>query len=148
MSQMEWILIIGAIIIPVIIFLFVFLKRGKKEKVAPATQTYVREDKPQQTQTENSAPIKEEKPKQVKPPVYMDTDDDFKSYLELRKKRIQSAEPKEPTSFVRSHAGEYIPARLRRQPVQQTDKSVAEQIQDLSPELKALIISGVLDKKF
>ena len=151
MSQMEWILIIGAVVIPFIAILFVLPKRKKKSKVPPPTTDYVREDKEKETKAKTSTgtPTNSQQPKQVKPPVYMDTDDDFKSYLELRNQRIKPAEPKSESSYVRSTSGDYIPARLRTPSARgRSDKSVAEQIQDLSPELKALIISGVLDKKF
>ena len=42
-------------------------------------------------------------------------------------------------------AREYDPRRDRAKT--EGKKTIAEQIQDLSPELKALIVAGVLDKK-
>ena len=40
---------------------------------------------------------------------------------------------------------DYIPSRFRRKKT--NNKSIAEQVQDLSPELKVMMLSGVFNKK-
>ena len=43
---------------------------------------------------------------------------------------------------------EYVPSRFRRRRHQkQENKSISEQINDLSPELKVMMFSGVFNKK-
>ena len=42
---------------------------------------------------------------------------------------------------------DYIPSRFRRRRPKQENKSIAEQVQDLSPELKVMMLSGVFNKK-
>lgn len=152
MSKIEMFLIIGACLVPIIALLFVLPKYKKKEKTPPPTTPYVKEE-PADKHTEQ--------PKEVKPiqkqvektkirPAFntSDIDDDFKTYLELKKKRTPAPEAVDEGSFVRSPVGEYIPARLRANPSRiKKDKSIAEQINDLSPELKAMLLAGVLDKK-
>ena len=43
---------------------------------------------------------------------------------------------------------DYIPSRFRRRKQRQENKSIAEQVQDLSPELKVMMLSGVFNKKY
>lgn len=151
MSKVEMFLIIGACLVPFIALIFVLPKHKKKTKTPPPTTSYVKEDKKEEkpaAPVQSGAPIEKQvsKPKITKPTF--DEDDDFKAYLELKKKRTQAPEPIDEGSFVRSPVGEYIPARLRNKMAQTSkNKSIAEQINDLSPELKAMLLAGVLDKK-
>ena len=153
MSTIEIILIVAACIIPVVAFFMVLPKRKKKEKVPPPTNTYVKEEKKEEKPATQAAPTSSSsspkelaKPKVAKP--IFDDDEDFKSYLELKKKRTPAPEPIEEGSFVRNPVGEYIPARLRTKIAEKNDaKSIKDQINELSPELKAMLIAGVLDRK-
>ena len=150
MSKVEMALIIIAVAIPLLSILFVLPKRKKKEKVAPQVKQYVKEEvvePPKPVEQPAPVPKVEEKPKKINP-IFEDNDADFKAYLDLKRKRMSSPERKEMPSGVRGPLGEYIPARLRNQQKSSSDKSVAEQIQELSPELKALMLSGILDKKY
>ena len=149
MSKVEIIILIVALAIPFVSILFVLPKRKKKDKEASKTKPYIKEEvvEPPKPMEQPTLTAKvEEKPKMVKP-LFEDDDTDFKAYLDLKRKRLSAPERKEFPSGVRGPLGEYIPARLRNQQQATKNKTVAEQIQELSPELKALILSGVLDRK-
>ena len=101
MSKAEWIIIIGAVLIPFIALLLTKSKFKKKEKSQPETKPYVREDKPLEQPkptVETSVHEVEKAEKKVvssenlsKPKmraVFDDDDTDFKAYLDLKKKRI------------------------------------------------------------
>ena len=144
MSKMELILIIVGALIPFVAVLFVLPKFKKKDKTPPPTTTYVKEEK---SKVEEKPAQTVESPKPKVANYSLKDDDDFKSYLELRKKRLSAIQAKD-SSLATHPTEEFVPARLRNKFAQtKEDKTVVEQINDLSPELKALIISGVLDKK-
>lgn len=143
MSNFEIFLIVGVCVVPVVALLFVLPKFKKKQKTQPEVKSY-EEFKKEETQPE---PIVEEAPKETKPvmPTQDFTSEEFQNYLKHRnenttqpKKIAQSADFEDKTM-------DYIPYR-RRNNVQKP-KNVAEEIKNLSPDLKALIISGVLDRK-
>ena len=70
--------------------------------------------------------------------------DDFKDYINFKRKQTRSPyRIQEPDDIFTE---EYLPPRLRRRHLQ-SSKSVSEQIKELSPELKAMLLTGVLDKK-
>ena len=152
MSKIEMFLIIGACLVPFVALLFVLPKRKKKEKTPPPTTPYVKDEPtsaPAPAPKTQAAPVKKADASiKIKPNFNDDIDDDFKKYLELKKKRTPAPSPIDEDSFVRSPVGEYIPARLRSNPdYKKQNKSIAEQINELSPELKAMLLAGVLDKK-
>ena len=147
MSNFEIVLIFLAVTIPIVTFLFVFVKFKKKEKKEPApTKTY--EELKKEEQNKVGEPVVEEKKIEEKkfiPDSNSDfTQDDFKAYLNHKQKSISKPSRVDlPKDFVDTT----LPYSRRRRRVEEKPKSVAEEIKSLSPELKALIIAGVLDKK-
>lgn len=142
MSKIEIILIVMACSVPLVALLFSLPKKikGKKE------EKKVVEAKPEIKEVKEEVK-KEEKPieKTVRPIETSFSADDFKGYLQERQNN--SSKPKRvelPRDFV-DRTEDYFPRRRRVR--QEKPKTVAEEIKSLSPELKALIISGVLDKK-
>lgn len=145
MSKIEIFLIVGVCLAPIVALLFVLPKKIKKQtKEAPPTTPYVSEEpKKEEAPSEQSA--KEVKKDEV---VIKNDDiyktDDFKNYINHKRKQTRSPyRIQEPDDVFTE---EYLPPRLRRKK-QQSNKSVSEQIKELSPELKAMLLTGVLDKK-
>ena len=146
MSNFEVFIIVMVCVVPVLALLMVLpkikIKFKKKEKKANVeTKTYAEikvEEKPIE-------PNVEEKPKEVKKPVLSSeiSTEDFKSYFNRRKPTSKPSRLDLPADF-KDRTMPYTP---RRRMENKKPKSVAEEIQNLSPELKALIITGVLDKK-
>lgn len=138
MSSLEITLIVGFALSPFVALLFILPKKLKKEKTPPPTTEY----KPEPKVEEKEEP-KETKPIQnIAPAVHTD---EFKDYLSKRKKTITLPRPKD-NPFIQTE--DYIPSRFRRRkPQKQEDKSISEQINDLSPELKVMMFSGVFNKK-
>ena len=138
MSSFEIFLIVGFALSPFVALIFVLPKKLKKEKTPPPTTEYKPEPKVE---------VKDE-PKETKPNVNLKpavSTDEFKDYLANRKKTITLPRhlnnPNMPTE-------DYIPSRFRRRkPQKQENKSISEQINDLSPELKVMMFSGVFNKK-
>ena len=138
MTRFEIFLVVGFLLSPFVALMFILPKKLKKEKTPPPTTEY----KPEPKVEEKEEP-KETKPMEnIKPAVHTD---EFKDYLSKRKKTITLPRPKD-NPFIQTE--DYIPSRFRRRKLQkQENKSIAEQIQDLSPELKVMMFSGVFDKK-
>lgn len=147
MSNFEILLIVLVCIVPVVSLLMVLPKiklkfKKKEKKVQPETKTYAEikaEDKANE-------PKIEEKPKEMKKFVSSGeiSTDDFRSYLNKRKPTSKPSRLSLPADF-KDRTMPYEPRRRRM--VNKKPQSVAEEIQNLSPELKAMIIAGVLDKK-
>lgn len=145
MSTFEIILLIGACASPILALLFVISKKKKENKEkSPKTNEITKEvDKKLE-----SKQIKDEQTKE-KEQFKLNNQDFSKSEL----MNYAKTKSKSFTSPVRKHlppefedlSREYAPRREKIK--KQEDKSISEQIQDLSPELKALLVAGVLDKK-
>jgi len=138
MSSFEIFLIVGFALSPFVALLFVLPKKIKKEKTPPPTTEYKAEPK-----IEEKKEVPEPKPAEVKLPTVKT--DEFKDYLSNKRKTITLPKhlnnPNMPTD-------EYVPSRFRRRRHQkQENKSISEQINDLSPELKVMMFSGVFNKK-
>ena len=121
---------------PIVALLFILPKKLKKEKTPPPTTEF----KPEVKVEEKKEETKEIKPlENVKPTV---STDEFKDYLSYKRKNTKIPKhlnnPYMPTE-------DYIPSRFRRKKT--NNKSIAEQVQDLSPELKVMMLSGVFNKK-
>lgn len=139
MSSFEIVLIVGFALSPFVALLFILPKKIKSEKTPPPTTEYKPEPKAEETKEEP----KETKPMEnLKPAVHTD---EFKDYLSKRKKTITLPRPKD-NPFIQTE--DYIPSRFRRRKShKQEDKTISEQIQDLSPELKVMMFSRVFNKK-
>ncbi len=145
MSNVEIIIMVCACLIPIIALVIILptMKFHKKTKQLelPKTETY----KP----SEPVVPVEEPKVTLKKRPVESKnySTDDFKDYL--KDKQSKSSIPTRnrlPNNYI-DRTGKYLPMdEHMNKPTD--DKTVAEQVQSLSPEVLALIVSGVLDKKF
>ena len=144
MSSFEIFLIVGVCIVPFVAFMFVMPKFKKKEKTKVQTKTYEELKKEEKVEEK---PIVEE-PKETKPTFETQdfTSDDFKKYLKYRNENMSHPKKIEHGKDFMDMTTDYLPQR-RRLRQNQKPKNIAEEIRNLSPELKALIISGALDKK-
>ena len=71
-------------------------------------------------------------------------DSDILSYVEYKKKNVTKPKKLEmPPNF----KDMTMPYTRKRREIEKKPQSIAEEISNLSPELKAMIIAGVLDKK-
>ncbi len=136
MSQIEIALIVTACLIPVVGLVLILprrLKRAKKAKEAPKTEPYV----------PTQAPI-EEKPaiKNVKLPSSEINDDELKNYLNQKKDGLTHPVR---SDYINPLTESYTP-RFDI-PAFKQEQTLAEQIKNLSPELKAILFSGALNKK-
>ena len=141
MSNFEIALIVCLCAIPFVSLVFVLPKiKGKKEKKS-------KEAKPTQAYTE----IKKEENKEAKPePLKIDSNNevsskDFKNFMTSRSKSMTKPSRVDlPDDFLDRTMPYSAIARSKRKKKTQT---VAEELRSLSPQLKALIITGALDKK-
>ena len=150
MSDFEISLIVLFCAVPFLSLLFVLPKKIKKKD----KKTKVVEAKPAEAK-----PVEDEKPKEVKPeykplqetmqkkPTKQTSeifDDDFENFIKNRPSTSRPSRVEMPKDFM-SRTMPYIPNR--RSSKVENPKNITEEIQNLSPELKALIIAGVLDPK-
>ncbi len=148
MSNFEIALIVMACAVPVVALLMVLpkiklkvKKKEKKEKEVESTKTLadVKKEEPKEE-------VALEKPKEAKNPVMANeiSDDDFKTYLSRRKPISKPSRIDLPDDYV-DRTTPYMPRRISKQ--ENKPKNIKEEIQNLSPKLKAMLIAGVLDKK-
>ncbi len=138
MSLVEKVILIAAILMP-IIALLIFLPKFLKNKFKNKPQ----KEKPKAEQ--NAAQPDEYKPAPTAPAAQNTShQDDFKDYAERKSKRLTHPKRNFPTPTFADFEG------FRPRPIvsgQQNEKTIQEEIKSLSPQLKALIISGALDRK-
>ncbi|MBO5954496.1 MAG: hypothetical protein J6Q13_00830 [Clostridia bacterium] len=148
MSNFEIFLIVGFCVAPLLAILFVLPKKLKKEKKQEKKEVKTLE---QLKKEEQPKPVVEEKVDEKKvqqkfTPKSEVSTDDFKSYLDFKKKDITKPSRVELPKDFMDRTSPYIPRRRRR--IEKKPKTVAEEINSLSPKLKAMLFSGVLDRKF
>lgn len=141
MSIVEKILLISACLAPVVALLFVLPKFKKKKKEKPVETTdYVPLEKEKSTQTTQMEVDKQQ-------PI-INKDEDLEDYREfLSKRKEASTKPQRnsvPKDFI-DRTTSYVPQFQRKN--KSTPKDDLN-INNLSPELKTLIITGILDRKF
>ena len=145
MSSFEIFLIVLACSVPVVALLFLLPKKLKKqEKPKPVEQSKTYEEIKKEDVKVEEAP----KEKTINSPIEKAelNDLDFKNYLKQKQSNMTKPKRAElPPDFV-DRTEDYFPRRRGANKVEKT-KNVAEEIKSLSPELKALIIAGVLDPK-
>jgi len=140
MSNFEIFLIVMLCATPFIALLFVLPKKLKKEKAAEKVETKTLKDIKQ----EEPKPVVEEK--KIEPKKVASSEistDDFKSYLKRREPTSKPNRVELPKDF----KDMTLPYRPRRRVKNEKPKTIGEEIQSLSPELKALMITGILDRK-
>lgn len=146
MSNMEIFIIVCVCLVPIValVVLFPKLKLKRKEKkekeikeTAQPTEKYV----PETSIVENPTPKVEQNLESVK---YDPSE--FRDYLNQKKDRTKRPTRNELPAGFRDMTSRYD--RNYGEISANTNKnSLAKEIQSLSPELKALIISGALDRK-
>ncbi len=141
MSIVEKVLILSAVLMP-FIALIVFLPSWiKNRKIKKANA------KPEPTPQPTKEP--EPEPQPVTPtPHKVDShghENDFLDYAENKRKRVSAPKRNNPIPNFRDFERFSQSRPVVRQPVE--EKSIKEEINSLSPSLKALIISGALNKR-
>lgn len=140
MTNFELCLIVCALLMPIVAFIFVNPK-STKEKIT----TKAKKEQPKSLENPNI----EEKPKpkpEKKKPVFEPVEcspDEFKGYLE--KKHENVSKPKE--KFIEHDAGISIDEFISHRRPLNMDKQETNSLEDLSPELKAMLMVGILDRK-
>ena len=158
MSKIELLILILAASIPFFALIFILPKnlfkkiKEKKTKTKDKKKEPIKEDsKPAVEEEPKEEPKIVEKPKQEVKNGYLSTDlstDDFRSYLKERPEITRPKRVEHDESFV-DQTAPYIPERPIMRPMRpRKPQNLTEEIQSLSPELKALIITGILDRKF
>ena len=144
MTSVEIGMIVIAALIPIVALVILFpFTRKKKEKPAPKS-TVVEEIK-----SEPKPPVEEFVPSSDGLKTASLEEDDFLAYLKDKSSKVNKPERKE-MEFNLGDIDDDIfsdmdfPRPRRKAKKEQT---LSEQIQGLSPELKALILTGVLDRK-
>ncbi len=147
MTKFEMFLVVFACLAPIIAILFVvpkgfrFKKKPKVElkQVTPEeTFSYL----PEQQEKKEPVELKEKEKKVTDLPFdkVEFSSDDFKGYLN---RRDENKVPKFMQDDMFDPLDIVNPVRRKKE----EPKQIKEQIQDLSPELKAILIAGVLDRK-
>lgn len=148
MLNFEMFMILAACSIPIGAILLFILKKCLKSIKKDKTKKQQKVESKIETKEIAESP-KEVSPEQVKPEQIKHhtiaseiSTDDFRSYLNKRKEISKPKRVELPEDF-KDRSMPFMPPRPRnRKP-----KSMAEEIQALSPELKALILSGALERR-
>ena len=147
MTLIEKIMLILAVLMP-IVALIMFLPKIIKSKISKKPK----KEKPSKQQTKpdepyTSASIPQDTAQTVSPTQNnfssMKHADDFKDYATRKSKRTSLPKRNYPSPTFSDFEG----FRSFAKPATQQEKSVADEIKSLSPQLKALILSGALDRK-
>lgn len=153
MSSFEIVLIVLACAVPCVALFFVLPKKLKGEKKSKKEKkselkTYEelkKEETKEEPKTQEQSKVELEKKKEPSKVATTEiSTDDFSSYLKRRKNPTKPSRIELPKDFL-DRTSPY--AHRRKQKEEQKPKNVAEEIRLLSPELKALLIAGVLDPK-
>lgn len=139
MSNIEIFIIVSLCLIPIIalvILLPKIIKNRKLKSSIPEPKNIT------PTIEEKIEPVISEKP--IEENVY--SSDDFKSYLDEKRQKISRPTKRESLpDFDFEDFDKY--KRRQNRHIQSTSKTIADQFNELSPEMRALIISGALNKK-
>jgi len=149
MSKFEIFLIVMVCAIPFISLLLVLpkklKKKSKKDKNANKSEKTYAEVKQEEKPKEKTEDIlQEDKPAHSQPSDDI-SNDEFKSFVNERQKNMTKPKRLELPKDFKDMTMPYMPRRRRK--IEEKPKTVAEEINSLSPTLKAMIIAGVLDKK-
>lgn len=114
------------------------------EKPAPIKE----EPKQEEVKAETKPKQKEEKQNEDITDLYQE--DDFKAYLKDRAEKHPAPKAKDGdlSSSGRFDPDLFRPVGITPPPKPKTNKTMAEEIEELSPELKALLLSGALQPKY
>ena len=147
MSVFELVLVIGAIVAPVAALLFV-LPKLKKKKTFETTE-YVPEKK-EETVIETPKPVevpKDEPKVEFKNPFEWSGKEleNYREYLMRKRDQLSSPVKNELPKGFNPNTEDYFSYRRRKKKESEPQN---QDIHSLSPEIKALLIAGILDRKF
>lgn len=161
MTNVEKIVVIAICLIPIIAICLVlpkkFFKKNKKIKTKQTSET--KTDSQVQTKVDETANKEEKKKSRILDRSY--TTDEFKDYLKTSKdtrqikptyssKREQiekSHEEKLRKMMMEDQEFEKMRKQKKETEINKEEKTINEQIDELTPELKALLLTGILEKK-
>ena len=142
MSIIERVILIGLCVAPLVALIFILPKLKKKKQKTFETTDYVPENKQE--------PIEEIKSEIVEEKAQEKTfDNDIQSYrefLEKRKEKMSVPSRIELPKGYNDLTESYSAMRRRLERNNQQEKNT--NINNLDPEIKALLIAGILDRKF
>ena len=143
MINFETFLIICFCLVPVVALIIVLPKKlSKKESKTEPVKEMVKEE-PKVVETKEAP--KENQERIIENKTY--TADDFKGYLEEKNKNITRPERINHGSDFKDLTFDFPRMTTGYNTSNNRHKSISEQIEDLSPEMKAILIAGVLDRK-
>ena len=147
MSGFEWFLVIGSISAPLVALLFV-LPKLKNKKTFKTTEYVQEKEDVSVVENPNPAPVVKEDVKVEFKSPFENSGRELESYREyLLRKREQLTDPMKnaiPKGF-NPDTEDYFSYRRRKS---KSEEPKNQDIDSLSPELKALLILGILDRKF
>ena len=158
MTKIELFLILGACLVPILAFLFVLPKKIKsKKKVEVKTEEYVPETKSEQenkgTGNDDQKPLEikvesNKKNDDFNNPFEKDLSNEISGYREyMERKRNSITRPNKielPKDF-KDLSESFFENRRRRRESQHQE---SQDITNLSDDIQALLIAGILDRKF
>jgi len=142
MSIIEKVLLIGLCVAPFVALLFVLPKLKKKKQKIFETTDYVPENK-EEPAAEVKPEVVEEK---VQTKSFEDEIVDYRKFLEQRKEHMSHPTRVELPKGYNDLTESYSAMRRRMERASQQEKNT--NIHNLDPEIKALLIAGILDRKF
>jgi hypothetical protein len=137
---MEIILIVCAVAVPIVALLFVLPKRKANDN-APTKEA----KQPEPPKESQPKPAEEKKDLKITTSNNL-SNSDLKSYAEY-KKRFAPAPKTAKMPYDYASETHYFDFPEFVEPKPKKDNSISGQIKSLSPELKAMLIAGVFDKK-
>ena len=140
MSLIEKVILISIGLIPfiaLIMFLPKILKNKKANKtIASAEPANEPKTTPTEIQPKQQTPKEKEKKQEF---------DDFSDYANMKKSKVSAPKRNFPQPKYDDFIERYVPPRQIN--IIKKEKTIREELDSLSPQLKALIISGALDRK-
>lgn len=142
MSTMEIILLISVCVAPIVALMFVIPKLKRKKQKTFETTDYIPEKK--EEVVEEKSEIVEEK--KVEKKSFDDEIQSYREFLEKRKEKMSHPSRVELPKGYRDLSESYSAMRRREMRNRQEEKNT--NINNLDSEIKALLIAGILDRKF
>ena len=141
MSIIERVLLISACVAPLVALMFIIPKFKKKKQKTFETTDYVPEKK-----EEPVTEIKQEVVEEVGSKSFENEIQNYREFLEKRKENMSRPSrvelPKGYTDLTESYSA------MRRRMERASKQERNTNINNLDPEIKALLIAGILDRKF
>lgn len=144
MSAFEIVLLISACSVPIIAILFVVKPRFKRRHLIPQEPT------PYLSKEDAKPVTKQQDTEMAKTSSYSfmnrgESTDEFRNYLKEKKAKIELPTRVDPIEGL-PETTPYI--RHRRVVKPKEEPSILEQVEDLSPEMCALVFSGAFERKY